>query len=109
MYVSAETVFEARRQYWDTFSSQTHRGPRAQHVFKAGSGTQEIQRMLIKMTKENLQSKNERNAHSRPLEVRLSHSSDEVSENSWSEGDSKKWIGFNFLAPFSEKTEARQR
>ena len=65
--------------------------------------------MLIMMTKESLQSETERNFRTHPLEVRLSHSSDEVSENSWSKGDGKKWIGFSFLAPFSEKTKARQR
>jgi len=45
----------------------------------------------------------ERNSRTRPLEVRLSKSSDEMSESSRSEVDSKKWIGYNFLAPFSVK------
>jgi hypothetical protein len=64
--------------------------------------------MLIMMTKENLQSKIERNPRTHPVEVRPSHSSDEVNESSWSQGDGKKWISFSFLAPFSEKTKARQ-
>ena len=61
--------------------------------------------MLIMMAKENLQSKTERNSRIHPVEVRLPHSSDEVNESSWSDGGGKKWIGFKFLAPFSEKTK----
>jgi hypothetical protein len=61
------------------------------------------------MTNENLQSLAERNFHNHSLEVRLSHSSVEVNESSWSEGDSKTWFDFNFLAPFTEKIKARQR
>ncbi len=65
--------------------------------------------MSIRMTKENLQSLDERDFYIHPLEVRLPHSSDEANENSWSEGCSKLCLGFNLLAPFSEKTKARQR
>ena len=65
--------------------------------------------MSIRMIKENLQSLVERDFHIHPLEVRLSHSSDEASESSWSEGGSKLCLGFNSLAPFSVKTKARQR
>jgi hypothetical protein len=65
--------------------------------------------MSIRMTKENLQSEIERSSRTHPLEVRLSNSSDEMSESSWSEVGSKMWIGFNFLAPFSVKIKARQR
>lgn len=65
--------------------------------------------MLIRMTKENLQSCSERNFRIHPLEVRLSHISDELNESSWSEGDSRPCVGFSFLAPFSEKNKARQR
>jgi hypothetical protein len=66
--------------------------------------------MLISMTKEKLQSlEGERTILIRPLEVRLFHSSREVGQCPWSEGNSKMWIEFNILAPFSEKNKARQR
>ena len=65
--------------------------------------------MLIRMTKENLQSINERDFRIHPLEVRLSNMSVEVNENSWSKEDSKPCLGFSFLAPFSVKIKARQR
>lgn len=65
--------------------------------------------MLIRMTKENLQSLAERDLHIHPVEVRLPHSSEDANESSWSEGGSKLCLGFIFLAPFSEKTKAGQR
>jgi len=89
--------------------SRTHRGPRAQHVFKVGRETQEIQVVLNRMSKENLRSPDERSFHIHYMEVRPIHSSREVGQCPWSEGNSKMWIEFNILAPFSEKNKARQR
>jgi hypothetical protein len=66
--------------------------------------------MLISMTNENLQLLlSERHFQIRPLEVRLFHSSGEVGQCPWSEGSSKMWIEFSIIAPFTEKTQARQR
>jgi hypothetical protein len=70
----------------DHKSSRTHRGPRAQHVFKVGNGTQEIQKVLFKMTKEILQSLREREFRIHLLEVRRPYSSVEVGQCPWSEG-----------------------
>jgi len=72
---------------------------------KVSSGTQEIQGMSIRKAKEIFQPKTGRRSHTHPLEVRPLHGSDEVNESSWSDGGGKKWIGFKFLAPFSEKTK----
>lgn len=65
--------------------------------------------MSISMTKENLQSRRERNFRSHLLEVRLTHSSVEVGQCPWSEGVSKTWIDFSIVAPFTEKAKAKQR
>lgn len=88
---------------------RTHRGPRAQHVFKESNGTQEIQKVLIRMTKENLQSLFESNFRIHLMEVRPTHSSVEVGQCPWSEGVGKAWIDFSIIAPFTVKTKARQR
>ena len=64
--------------------------------------------MSVRMTKENLQSLNERNFRIHFLEVRLSHSSVEVGQCPWNEGDSKIWIGSSIIAPFTVKPKARQ-
>ena len=66
--------------------------------------------MLISMTNEKLQSlEGERIILIRPLEVRLFHSSREVGQCPWSEGNSKMWIESNIIASFTEKIQARQR
>ncbi len=66
--------------------------------------------MSISMTNENLQLLlSERHFQIRPLEVRLFHSSREVGQCPWSEGNSKMWIELNIIVSFTEKNKARQR
>jgi len=61
------------------------------------------------MSKENLQSTNERNFRFHFLEVRLPHSSVEVGQHLQNEGGSKIWFGSTVPAPFTVKTKAGQR
>ena len=65
--------------------------------------------MLNRMSKENLQSPNERSSRIHVVEVRSTHSSYEVGQCPWSKGVDKIWNDQHIIAPLSEERQARQR